>query len=308
MNLNPRWAVFIAVLCVGWSAIFIRWAGDAHPFAIAFWRLVVACVFWLPLYWRDRRRDPRALGSTQSRARLWAGCFLGVHFILWITAFSYTTVASAVFLMLTQPILSALGAHLFLGERLNRWNLVAIALTVIGSWIICQGDLALGPRYLLGDLLALAGAAASTAYLLMARVARPARPGQRALALGRYLAPVYISAMVACGVAMAVAGVPFGPYEMKTLASMLALGVVCTVIGHSLFNYALGHLPAFSVNIALVGEPVISSLLAWWLLAEPPTASMLAGAMVLISAIVFVLRWPPHNPLAAAGDTAVPLP
>lgn len=297
MRLDPRLAVLLAVVCVGWSAIFIRWSGDAHPFAIAFWRLAVACVFWLPLYLRERRRDPRPTGGRQSRARWLAGLFLGIHFILWITAFSYTTVASAVFLMLTQPILSALAAHLFLAERLNRWNGVAILLTILGSWIICRGDLALGADHLWGDLLALAGAAASSAYLLMARVARPARPGQRSLALARYLAPVYLGALATCGVALLVLGLPIAPYAPATWASLVALGVVCTVIGHSLFNYALGHLPAFSVNIALVGEPVISSLLAWWLLGEALTPSLLGGALVLVSAIYFVLRWPPHDPL-----------
>ncbi|MCA9783204.1 MAG: DMT family transporter [Calditrichaeota bacterium] len=298
MPLNPWLAVAGAVLCVGWSAIFIRWAGEAHPFTIAFWRLAIAFAFWLPFWFRARRIDARPLSVRQSRARLAAGLFLGIHFILWITAFSWTTVASAVFLMLTQPILSALGAHLFLGERLNRWNGVAIGLTVLGSGIICWGDLTLGPEYLFGDLLALTGAAASTAYLLMARIARPARPGQQALALGRYLAPVYLSAGIACGLAMLLAGASPGPFQPVTMLSLLALGLIPTVIGHSLFNYALGHLPSFSVNISLVGEPLISSLLAWWLLAEAPTPSLLLGGLVLISAIGFVLRWPPHNPLA----------
>lgn len=307
MKLTPRFAVLLAVIAVGWSAIFIRWSGEAHPFAIAFWRLVVACLFWLPVYLRQRLRDPRPLSPRQSRARWLAGLFLGIHFILWIAAFNFTTVASAVFLMLTQPILSALAAHLFLGERLNRWNGVAIAMTVIGSWIICRGDLAMGREHLLGDLLALAGAAASSAYLLMARVARPARPGQQPLPLARYLAPVYMGALVTCGAALAVAGVPIAPFEPRTWASLVALGLVCTVIGHSLFNYALGHLPAFSVNIALVGEPVISSLLAWWLLGESPSPSLALGALVLVSAIGFVLRWPPHNPLAQ-GDPPAPPP
>ncbi len=296
--MNPWLATCIAVICVGWSAIFIRWAGEAHPVVIAFLRLAIAAAFWTPFHWRARRRTPDRPTRRQRRARALAGLFLGVHFILWISAFSYTTVASAVFLILTQPILSALAAHLFLEEKLNRWNGGAILLTVLGSWLICRGDLQLSAEYFFGDILALAGAVASTAYLLMARLARPARQGQLALSLARYLAPVYWIAALVCGLGVLVLGLPLvGPFEAATWWSLLALGLIPTVIGHSLFNYALGHLPAFSVNIALVGEPILSSLLAWWLLAETPAGSLWIGGAVLVAAVFFVLYKPPGDPL-----------
>ncbi len=291
-------ATLFAVFAYAWAAVLIRWAGEASPFAIAFYRMLVASIVWTPAYWMGRVGHGKR--NTVSRREIGlmilAGGFLCFHFATWISSLSYTTVASAVFLMLAQPIMVAIAAHFFLGERLNRVNILAFFTTIAGALLIFGGDLQLGPGFLRGDLLALIGAAGSGAYLFIARIVRPSRPGRsEGIPLYRYLPWVYWSATIGLLILCIVTGERLGPFTTQTWLALLALGLVPTVIGHSLFNWSLGYLPAFQVNIALVGEPIGASLLAFLLLAEMPSSGLFWGASLMILSVVLVYLKPPKG-------------
>ncbi|MBS1262740.1 MAG: hypothetical protein MAG453_02103 [Calditrichaeota bacterium] len=292
-----RLVPLVAALAYAWAAIFIRWADPAEPIAIAFYRMLVATVFWLPFYIsRRRRRDTPRPSRLQWRYILLAGLFLCVHFATWTSSLLYTTVASAVFLILTQPVMVAVAAHFILGERLTGVHWFALALAVIGAALIFGGDIALSRRALLGDALALIGAVFAGAYLFMARLARPdSRDGTPGVSLPLYLTPVYGISAIGLAVVTIAFGQSFGPFPSHAWLALLGLGLVPTVIGHSLFNWALRHLGALPVNIALVIEPIGASLLAIAFFSETPSRGLLFGSPLLIAAVVLVFLHPPRQ-------------
>ncbi len=297
-------AVIFAVFAYAWAAILIRWASEASPMVIAFYRMLIGTVVWAPFYfYRSRNSPPVRITPRQWRFMLLAGLALCFHFATWITSLSYTTVASSVFLIMTQPIMVAVAAHFILHERLNRMSLVAMGLTVVGSFLIFGGDFAVSRRALFGDFLALLGAVGAGIYLFVARIARPDREnGEAGVPLAQYLPVVYATATVGLGLLALVRGDSFGPFQPQTWRAILALGLVPQVIGHSLLNWALGYLPALQVNITLVGEPVGASLLALLLLGESPSAGLLAGSPLLILAVVLIFIKPPKTVEAASQD------
>ncbi len=295
VSLTRKMVPLIAALAYATAAIFIRWSDEAGPLVIASYRMLVATAFWLPYgLWRSKRVEPAPLSQRQKRWMVLAGVFLALHFATWITAFSYTTVASAVFLILTQPVFVAVAAHVLLGERLNRWNLVALALTILGAFVVFGGDLELGKEYLFGDLLALIGAIFAGGYLFIARLVLPREgSGEGMIPLYRYLPTVYGVSTLLLVLFALVGGESFGPFRMQTWLSLLMLGLLPTVIGHSLFNWAMRYLPALNVNIAIVGEPVGASILAFLLLGEIPSRGLLLGSPILIAAVLLVYLRPP---------------
>ncbi|MDP8206938.1 MAG: DMT family transporter [Candidatus Electryonea clarkiae] len=286
--------VFFAVMAYAWAAILIRWAEPAHPLAIAFWRVFIAAIVMTPFYWIGNPPDLPKTTKRQYLLMLLAGLFLCFHFATWITSLSYTTVATAVFLILLQPIFIAIAAHWLLQEHLNRWNIGAMLITVMGALLICGGDFQFESNHLFGSFLAFIGAIGSAGYLFIARVARPDRMSQGGgVRLNRYLPPVYWVAAIGMLIVCLVAKVELFPFPAKTWISLISLALIPTVIGHSLFNWALRYLPAFSVNISIVGEPVGASLLAFFLLAERPSAGLLIGAPLMILAVILVMLRPP---------------
>ncbi len=295
-------APIVAIIACSWAAIFIRWADDASPLVIAFYRMLIASIFWVPLFWVGHSKSsakPKKLSSKQLKLMVVSGIFLALHFAFWITSLRYTSISSSVFLILTQPIMVAIAAHFFLSERLNRWNLLALLATLIGALLIIGGDINLSSDHLKGDLLALIGAASVGVYFIIARIVRPDKEDEPGVELFRYLPIVYTTATLTLFVICLIFGESFGPFAKQTWWALIALGIVPTIIGHSLFNWSLKYLPSLPVNIALVGEPIGASVLAFILLSEYPSKGLLIGSIFMVLAVVLVFVKPPkkENPI-----------
>lgn len=78
-----------------------------------------------------------------------------------------------------------------------------------------------------------------------------------------------------------------GPADWLYLA---LLGVFCTGLSHYLFAKSLDALDARSVGMIIALEPVYAIAFAWWLFAEQPSLRMLAGAALIVLAIVLAAR------------------
>ena len=101
-------------------------------------------------------------------ARRWAR----TSFAFWITSLQYTSVASSVIFVTTNPIFVAIASSFLLRERISPVLFLSILAAVTGGIIIGWGDLGQGPDPLYGDFLSLLGAIMATGYLLVGRRVR----------------------------------------------------------------------------------------------------------------------------------------
>ncbi len=281
---GPHLVLFMGVGVASCAAILIRWA-QAPALAIAAYRLVFASAILLPLAgWRASGAfRAGAMRRRELALAILSGFFLACHFALWISSLTYTTVASSVVLVSTNPLWMGLLSPL-LGERVNRWMAVGIGISVLGGALIGMGDLSLGATALWGDALALGGAWMVLAYFLLGRSL------QRRLGLLVYVTPVYTAAAVFLVLFALAAGVPLSGYSPQTLLMCLLLALGPQLIGHSSLNWSLRHLSPAFVTVATLGEPVGSAALSFVLLGEiPPLATLAGGALILVG-IYFSLQ------------------
>jgi drug/metabolite transporter (DMT)-like permease len=120
------------------------------------------------------------------------------------------------------------------------------------------------------------------------------------LGLVPYVTVVYSAAAVILLALMAAAGQGFLGLSPATCLWIALLALVPQLLGHSSFYWALRWLPASLVAVALLGEPIGSSLLAWALLREVPGPVTLAGAALILAGIAVVAR---STPAAAAAES-----
>jgi drug/metabolite transporter (DMT)-like permease len=278
-GLPPGAILVVAVLAMSWGGPLVRYA-TAPALAVAAWRVAFSVLFIaVVVLVRDRGRAIRRLAPRDWGLAFLSGAFLAGHFWSWIASLDYTTVASSVVLVNTQPIFVALLSIAFLGERPSRRQWAGIGVAVVGAAVIGWGDFGGGTEPLLGDLLAVAGAVFVSLYYVIGRRLR-----QR-LDLWDYIALVYgAAAVILMGATAAMPGVDVTGYPGTDWLVFLALAAGPMMIGHTGVNYALRYVPAYVANLALLGEPVGATLLAWWLpgIREEPAAQLvLGGALVL---------------------------
>lgn len=267
------WALVLAVLTVSWAAILVRLC-DAPALAIAFYRLFLSSLLILPWAWV--RRESSSDRGAHVVAVL-AGVMLAVHFASWVTSLTLTSVASSVVLVSTHPVFTALLSPILLRERPGRLSWAAVALSVFGTVVLVGADFHGGGRALLGDALALVGAASYALYLVLGRSIRTR------IAFPRYLVVVYGTA-TAVVLAMAVAGgVRLHGFPSATWLWLVLLAIGPNSIGHSLLNWSVRRLRALTVNLAVLAEPVLATLYAAVLFGELPGGSFYAGAALIVT-------------------------
>jgi len=287
--------MLFGILTISTGSILVRYAqGYASSLVIAAWRLVLATLILSPLALIRHRSELTMLTRGELALAGLSGFFLALHFATWITSLEYTSVASSVVLVTTTPLWVALLAPFTLKEPISRPILVGMILALVGGVVVglsdacslSQGSLQcpdLGQFFrgeaILGDILATIGAIMAAVYVLIGRRLR-AR-----LSLIGYIFLAYGAAAIVLVLVMFARGYsPIG-YPPTAYLWFLLLALLPQLMGHSSFNWALGYVSAALVSVALVGEPISATLLAYLLLGETPTMLKLFGAILILIGI-----------------------
>ena len=280
------WVLLAAgLVCYGLSSILVRAAGPAPPLAIALWRTVFVTALLAPAAVVRARGEIAAMPR-----RAWAligasGVVLGLHFAAWIVSVQLTTVAAASVLVTTSPLwLAGLGL-VGIGGRPSRRTLVAVGVGVVGAATIGLGGSAGVPPPApgVGNALALGAAVLVSGYYLAGQSVR------RGASFLAYFAPVNAVAAITLLVVCGATGTPLG-LPPETLAWCFAMAVGPGLIGHGSFAVALGYVPASTLSLLGLAEPVIASALAVVLFAEVPSVLALGGMALVLVSIASVVR------------------
>jgi len=288
----------VAVLAVSTSAPLIRGA-DAPSLAIAFWRnaLALPVLGALVLASRERRREARELDRRERRLALVAGLFLAAHFATWVPSLSFTSVASSVALVATQPVWAALIAR-WRGDDVPRLAWWGIGAAMAGTVVLTGVDLSISTRALFGDLLALLGGVLAAAYVTVGAEAR------RTVSTTVYATACYGVAAVVLLAVCAVGRQPLAGYDAHTWLLLVATVLGPQLLGHTLVNRVLSTISPVIVSVAILFEIVGAALLAWLAFDEVPPASAVPAGLLIAAGVVLVVRANPAEP-AVAGSPPI---
>lgn len=280
----PKAAIIVAIIAVSTSAILVSWS-NAPSVVKAFYRVLFTTLLLAPFALVRYRDQFRHLSKRDLLAAGITGIALAAHFVTWFESLNHTTVAASVTLVQSQPIFVAIGASLFLGERVTGRMVGGILVATVGIAIMSLGGLlspaAFSDGALYGNALAVVGALMAAGYVLAGRSLR-----QR-VSLVPYVTVVYsvcavVLLLAALGSGKTVALTAYPPTEWVLF---LGMAVGPGVFGHTVINWALKYVESSVVSVSLLGEPVGSTLLALVLLAEVPGLQTILGGIVVLSGI-----------------------
>jgi len=274
--------LFVGIIAISFSAVFVKWT-DAPVSVIGMYRLALTLVGMTPFLFRYRS-ELRAVSRRDRVLLALSGFMLALHFLLWMGSLRYTTVASSTVLMTLEPVLVMIGALAFFRERIRRSAVVAMSVALVGAVLIGWGDFRLSGAALYGDLLSVLGTLAVVVHMLLGQALR----GRISSFVYSY--SVFLAAAVSFAAYNAVAGHSFFGYAPNDWLIFALMAAVPTVFGHLLFNWLLKYAGATTVSMAVLGEPVGASLLAWALLGETLTPLQAFAGALLIGGVWLFLR------------------
>jgi len=261
--------LFLGVFIVSFSGIMVK-LSTISPNSLALYRVLLAEILFFAFSWKKLFHFS---GLREFLTILSAGFFLGMHFLLWISSFRYTTVAGAVIPLMLQPVVTSLLAFFIFGEVLDRKEILAILIVFSGILMMNISDLSISKKLGLGDFLSVLGSIFVSFFTLIARKLVPR--------MGAILfnARVYMISLILLLI-FSIASKTVESLDFRNLWITIFLGFGCSFLGYSLITNSLRFFKTGSVSMALVGEPVLGVLWSVILLKETPTIYQVAGLII----------------------------
>jgi drug/metabolite transporter (DMT)-like permease len=272
-------ALLVGTAIIAWSGVLARLL-DVGPLAGAAWRMglaVPALAAWTRFARRGRTTPSPALAPA-------AGLLIlaGLAFALDVGSFHIsltgTKVANATFIGNVAPILTVVGGALFFRERPSSRVWLALALALVGAWVMA--GMAAPTRIGYGDAFALSAAIAYATYLLIIKQLR-----FRLDAATATLWSAAVSAILLAGAAW-LHGETMIPSSAFGWMIVALLGFVTHAMGQGLTSVAMGRAPVALVALVLLAQPPFSALIAWLVLGEAMTPQQIAGGAIILAAVV----------------------
>ena len=264
-----------AIVAVSTSAPLVREAA-APALTISLWRTTLGAAATAPVVaLRQRTR----LDRRERRLIVAAGLVLAAHFATWVSSLSYTSVASAVTLVSTQPVWAAFLSRQTVHRRV--WTGIAVAM--VGAVAVAGVDLSISGRAVFGDTLALTGGALAALYVTIGAEVR------QSVSTAAYTTGCYGIAAIALLAAALVGGVDVVPQSAATWGWLVAITIGPQLLGHTLINAVLQRLDAVLVSVSILFEIVGASLLAWWWFGESPPGAIYPAAALLVVGVLLVI-------------------
>ncbi len=274
-------AMFFAVFALASSSIFIAKLALVPALVIAFYRMAITTALLMPAALALKRRELLAFTRRDLGLLVLGGACLAIHFGAWITSLKYIPIATSVVLVNSHPLFVAIASAVFLGERPGARALAGTSLGLAGMLVISWNALvntqqSESSHALTGDTLAVVGALAVVGYFIVGRKARA-----RMSLLG-YATPLYGVCSLFLLLMAFVTRSRLAPYGGVEWLYFILLAVVPTILGHTVFNWALRHVRPSAISVAFLGEPVVAALLAFIVFDQrPPLATFIGGALIL---------------------------
>ena len=291
MSRKPYWVLAFSLFGIAFAAPLVR-LSTADPLAIAVWRLgfslLIVGVFLVASgEWRDWKR----ISSSELALAAVGGVSLALHFWAWNASIHLTTIAASVTLVNLQPAVVATISAIALREAPSKRQILGIAVAIAGAFIVAAPDLRgglapAGNQPLLGNLLATSAAVTAAIYYTIGRRLRSS------LGIWAYVGIVYSASFVTLITIAFSRGTILAPQPPREIAIFAGLAIGPMLLGHTGMNWALKYLPAYVVNLTVLGEPVGATLLGALIpsIRQIPTVNTLVGGAIVLGGVL-VAAW-----------------
>jgi drug/metabolite transporter (DMT)-like permease len=276
-----RLPIVASLMAIGsgivWSfgAVLKRLSGHVDAFQYLIWRSVGIIVVIEIMSALKRQPFPTIRAWRSGRWMICANFGLFLASIAFVYAVDTTTAANAAFLGSLTPLVAVLFTR-FLGERLSRSTIVAIAVGVVGLLLTVFGDIEAGN--MLGNASALLASVGFAIYTISVR-SNPRRDWSPVLS-GYALLMIVVCVVVT--VARDKPLVPAG----ADIGRALLHGAVFIVVGTLLFNAASKQVPAVPMTVFAQAEMVFVPIWGFFILDERPAGLAILGGAIIFAAVI----------------------
>lgn len=275
---NKYVMLFIALLAVSSSAWVVRLLPDLSSTTIAFWRMFLASIMAFTVSYKT------ILTFVPNKKILVAGLFLGFHFALFFRSVQLTSIAEAALLGTISPVFTEIYSLLFQKKSFSLRVFFGLFLALFGAFVLINQS-SFSSTSTTGNLLAVLCSIAMAAVLLIGKDVR------KKVGLFEYSRWIFLYASVCLFIISYFENVSVLEFQNKDFGWFVFLAAIPTMVGHNIFYFLVKSLSATTVAAVPLGEPVISSIGAFFFFGEPVDAFVFFGGFITLLGVYFVIKY-----------------
>jgi drug/metabolite transporter (DMT)-like permease len=265
------------------SVIFIK-ASTEHALLVAAYRLFVAAFVLMPFMLRDLKKLKEKFSLKLLRPSIAPGLTLGLHLITWIIGARMTLAAHSTLIVNMVPVIMPIFLFAFSREIINSREIVGTVFAISGVIILGWTDFRFSKEMLSGDLICFLSMILFTVYLALARKNKDHQ------SMFLYVVPLYfIAGLFSMAISLFFIN-PVKSYALDNVLYILGLGIIPTVIGHSILNYSMKHFRGQLVSIINLSQFIFASVMGYFLLGEIVRINFFISGM-LVAGGAFIVIW-----------------
>ena len=268
-----------AVVILSPDSVLIRLVEEASPevdsWTVLFWRGLLYAVGVSLLVFMKYGSKTIDEFKNIGKGGLVIGFFSGISTGTFVFAIVYTSIANALVIISTGPIMIAIVAWFLLKEKSSVITWTSMIIVFIGIYIVMSGSF--GGKNLVGDFFALITAVMMGFTFTLTRKYKHIN-----------MVPVNaIGGLIAALIAFVMANQISVPAEV--IGYIIAMGAILS-ISFSLITIAPRYMPAAEVGMIMPLETVLGSLIAWYFISEVPSTNAIIGGTIVIVTL-FLHSW-----------------
>jgi drug/metabolite transporter (DMT)-like permease len=270
----------LGVFCIAWSAIFVKMA-HAPALTSGFYRYFFCFLGLLPIWIYKKIKIPN------QRTLLWivlAAFFFVCDMGLWNLSILQTSASVSTLLANNASVFVGLGTLIFFKQKLPTIYWIGLLVAMVGVFAVAGRDFLYNPTLGTGHLMAIGAAVFYAGYLLITQQVR------ESIDVVNFMGWSLVFCVFFCYLICWQQDVQMLHFDKQTWLSFIAAGLICHLVGWISINYALGFLPAAIVSPTLLIQPVLTSIISFFLLHEILRTEQIIGGFIVIFGVYLVNR------------------
>ncbi len=285
-TINPG-SIYLALAASIWGGMYVvsKVVLDVIPPLELVWVRYVTALISLVIIslithqsWKIQKRDLPLIALVG---------FVGYFISIW-TQFLGTKLSSAQMgsvITSTTPTFMVIFGHFLLKEKITTAKTLSVCLATLGVLLIAKGSIVESP--MLGMIILMISAAAWALMSVLIKLVPKSYPQLVVTAYAMLTATFAMTPFVAPEIRLEHFGMLLNPV---ILGGILYLGVVSTAFAFFLWNKGMQTVDAGKAGVYFFFQPLVGTLLGWFLLEEQVTATFWIGALLIIAGVLAVIK------------------
>ena len=287
MNIKITLLLVLALFSVSTSPIIAKALSGVSAISISFWRMFFASmILWIYSFLKPQGKIK--VGVNRNKI-IYAGILLGIHFALFFTAIKTTNISNATFLGTLAPFFTILIELYILKRNYSKIVLLGLVFTLIGSLVILGYNFDISTMHTKGNLYAIL---CSVCLAIAFMIAEKVRADETTIVYTRLL---YLSAAITLLVILFITSNNITndlfKHNLHEYLGLLFLGLVPTILGHNSIYYAVKFVSPTIVAAFPLGEPIIATILAYFIFNEQISLNVVIGGSITIIGLVLISQY-----------------